>query len=100
MLVSGTALVTRNGLADVVLRAGDSFGDADLLAKGEWSAGLVALTDVELVVMSTAEFCGLLDTAPSFRRRVIGRLADRARARCAACDQKETVATTDTCPKR
>jgi len=80
VVVSGTAVVTRNGLAEAVLRTGDSFGAPDLLAKRESSAGLVALSDVELIVMSTAEFCGLLETAPSFRRRVVQGLADRARA--------------------
>lgn len=80
VIKSGAALATRGGLPDVVLCAGDSFGDADILAKRESSAGLVALTDVELIVMSTAEFSGLLDAAPSFRRRVIKRLAGDARA--------------------
>ena len=81
---SGAALVTRDGVPDVVLRAGDSFGDADLLAKRESSAGLVALSDVELVVMSGGEFVALLDTAPSFRTRVVKALAERARANDAA----------------
>jgi CRP-like cAMP-binding protein len=79
VIASGTALVTRQGVADVTLHPGDPFGAIDLLTKSESSAGLIALSDVDLVVMSSIEFLGLLDEAPSFRRRVMTRLAERAR---------------------
>jgi CRP-like cAMP-binding protein len=81
VLASGVALVACDGRPDGVLRAGDCFGDADLLARGVASATLVALSDVELVVMSHAEFSALLDKVPSFRRRIFTSLAERARRR-------------------
>lgn len=79
ILLSGSALVTRDGLPETVLDAGDSFGDADVLARGQTSAGLVALTDVELLVMSGAEFSAVFETVAPFRRRIVRALAERAR---------------------
>jgi CRP-like cAMP-binding protein len=79
VLASGSAVVTRDGRAEAMLRPGDSFGDADLLSGRPSSATVIALTDSDLVVMSRREFLAVLETAPAFRRRVIASLADRAR---------------------
>ena len=80
ILASGVALVTGDGRPDAMLRTGDCFGEADLLAGSSSSATVVALTDVELVVVSHGEFSALLDKVPTFRRRVVTSLAERARA--------------------
>jgi len=78
VIVSGSALVTRDDLPRTFMTQGDWFGEADLLARSPYSYGLLALTDVELVVMSSAEFATVFESVPSFRRRVVTRLAARA----------------------
>ena len=77
VLASGSALVTRDDQPDVLLRPGDWFGDGELLAKSTASATVIALTDVELIVMSYGEFIGLVDAITSFRRRLVTALAER-----------------------
>lgn len=81
VIASGSALVTLGGVAHEVLRPGDWFGDVELLYRSRYSSGLVALTEVELIVMSTSEFSALFESVPSFRRRVVTRLAGRAHER-------------------
>lgn len=79
VLVSGSVAVVRDGRPDKVLRAGDWWGDADLLAGTRSSSMVIALTDVECLVMSRNEFLGLFDDAPAMRRRVLKSLANAAR---------------------
>jgi cAMP-dependent protein kinase regulator/CRP/FNR family cyclic AMP-dependent transcriptional regulator/cGMP-dependent protein kinase 2 len=75
VLASGSAVIIRDGLPDVAMRPGDWFGDVDLLSKSAASATVIALTDVELVVMSYPEFSALFDGVRSFRRRLVRALA-------------------------
>ena len=78
IIAAGVAIATRDDQPDAVLRDGDCFGDADLLAGNDASATLVALTDIDLVVMSPREFSAMLEKVPTFRRRVVTSLAERA----------------------
>jgi len=79
-VASGSAVVTREGLPDVVIGPGEWFGDADLLSGGVSSATVTTLTEVELIVMSWSEFSALMDTVAPFRRRVVKALAACARS--------------------
>jgi protease PrsW len=78
VLASGAAGVVRDGRPDELVRAGDWWGDAELLAGRRSSSMVIALTDVECLVMSKSEFLGLFDEAPAMRRRVVRSLARRA----------------------
>ena len=77
VLVSGSVAVVRDGRPDEIMRAGEWWGDADLLAGTRCSSMVIALTDVECLVMSRNEFIGLFDNAPAMRRRVVRSLAER-----------------------
>jgi CRP-like cAMP-binding protein len=78
VLASGSAVVVRDDAADAVLLPGDWFGDDDLLSKRAASATVIALSDVEVIVMASAEFSTLFDAVPTFRRRLVTALAARA----------------------
>jgi CRP-like cAMP-binding protein len=80
VLVSGSVAVVRDGRPDEFVGAGAWWGDADILAGARSSSMVVALTDVECLVMSRNEFLGLFDDAPAMRRRVVRSLANAARA--------------------
>src|SRR5687767_6866360 len=79
VLVSGSVAVIRDGRPDEFMGAGQWWGDADLLAGTRSSSMVIALTDVECLVMSRKEFLGLLEEAPAMRRRVVRSLANAAR---------------------
>src|SRR5579875_871983 len=59
---------------------GDFFGEMALLTKGPRSATITAMSDMELLVLSPAEFVSLLDDSPRVAVKMLGRLADRIRA--------------------
>ena len=81
VLVSGSVAVVRDGRPDEFMGPGEWWGHADLLAGTRSSSMVIALTDVECLVMSRNEFLGLFDDAPTMRRRVVKSLAHAARAR-------------------
>lgn len=80
VLVSGSVAVVRDGRPEEFMGAGEWWGDADLLAGTRSSSMVIALTDVECLVMSRNEFLGRFDDAPAMRRRVVRSLANAARA--------------------
>jgi CRP-like cAMP-binding protein len=79
VLVSGSVAVLRDGCAGVLIGAGEWWGDSDLLAGTRSSSMVVALTDVECLVMSRNEFLGAFNDAPALRRRLVRSLANAAR---------------------
>ena len=79
VLVSGSVAVVRDGRPDEFMGAGEWWGYADILAGTRSSSMVIALTDVECLVMSRNEFLGLFDDAPAMRRRVVRSLASAAR---------------------
>ena len=81
VLVCGSVAVVRDGRPDGFLSAGEWWGDAELLAGARSSSMVIALTDVECLVMSRNEFLGVFDDAPAMRRRVVRSLANAARDR-------------------
>jgi CRP/FNR family transcriptional regulator, cyclic AMP receptor protein len=60
VIVSGTATVSRRGKLIARLGPGDLFGEQALLGDGRRNATVVAITDLDLVVMSPREFASLL----------------------------------------
>ncbi len=81
VLVSGSVAIVRGGRPEAFLGAGEWWGDAELLAGMRSSSMVIALTDVECLVMSQSEFLVLFDDAPAMRRRVVRSLAKRAQER-------------------
>jgi CRP-like cAMP-binding protein len=80
VLVSGSVAVVRDGRPDEIMGAGAWWGDAELFAGLRSSSMVIALTDVECLVMSRNEFLGLFDAVPAIRRRIVRSLANAARA--------------------
>ena len=80
ILVSGSVAVVRDGRPERFMGVGEWWGDTDILAGTRSSSMVVALTDVEFLVMSRNEFLGVFDDAPAMRRRVVRSLANAARA--------------------
>jgi CRP-like cAMP-binding protein len=79
LIVSGSVAVIRQGLAEGVLGSDEWFGEIELLSDGTSSATVIALTDVECIVMSRPEFAHLFDAVPSFRKRLVRSVASIAR---------------------
>jgi CRP-like cAMP-binding protein len=79
LVVSGSVAVIRQGFPEVILGSDDWFGHVELLSNGASSATVIALTDVECIVMSRPEFAYLFDAVPSFRERLVRSLAAIAR---------------------
>lgn len=79
LITSGSVAVIRQGSPEVILGPGEWFGDVDLLSVGASSAMVIALTDVECMVMSRQEFVTLFDAVPSFRKRLVRSVASMAR---------------------
>jgi CRP-like cAMP-binding protein len=79
LIVSGSVAVSRQGFPEFVLGSDEWFGDIELLSAGTSSATVVALTDVECIVMSRPEFARLFDAVPSFQKRLVRSLASIAR---------------------
>jgi CRP-like cAMP-binding protein len=79
IVVSGSALVSRKDLAGTVIGPGDWFGDLDLFSSIMSSATVSALTDVELIVMSSPEFSTVFGAVGTFRNRIVKELATHAR---------------------
>jgi len=79
LLVSGTAVVRRNGRKLGELEPGDFFGEVALLDRGPRSATVQILTDATLFVTHPKDFASLL-TVPSIARELLVGLAGRLRA--------------------
>jgi CRP-like cAMP-binding protein len=88
VLVSGSVVVVRNGHPDLFMGAGEWWGDAELLGGTRSSSMVIALTDVECLVMSRTEFLGLFDYARAMRRRVVRSLANAARGESVGDDRR------------
>jgi CRP-like cAMP-binding protein len=79
LIVSGSVAVIRHGSPEVVLGPDEWFGDIELLSGCTSSSTVIALTDVECMVMSRPEFACLFDAVPSFRKRLVRSVASIAR---------------------
>jgi CRP-like cAMP-binding protein len=82
----GIVRVTRQGRPVAELGVGDYFGELALLGEPVRNADVVAVTDVDVVVMTARQFSGLLEEVPGLSRTLLRgmarRLADADRRVC------------------
>ena len=75
VLTAGEAEVSREGKAFLRLEPGDHAGEMSLLDGSPASATVVAISDVEALVLYQRDFDNLLETIPSLGRRLLASLA-------------------------
>jgi CRP/FNR family cyclic AMP-dependent transcriptional regulator len=80
IILDGRADVTIDGKTIAHLNTGDTFGEMALLSKPVElrSATVIAVTDMELLVLETRSFNTLVDM-PCVAKRLLGKLSDRLR---------------------
>jgi CRP-like cAMP-binding protein len=80
IITEGRATCTIGGESVGTLEAGDFFGEIALLDGGTRSATIVAETPMQVIVIDSREFAGLLGDVPSAARQIMSKLAERLRA--------------------
>ncbi len=79
IIVSGTAVVARNGKKVATLGPNDHFGELALLDRLPRSASVVSETELDVLVLSQRQFNGLLQSVPTIARKMLAALANRLR---------------------
>jgi CRP-like cAMP-binding protein len=79
VILAGTARVSRNGRKLATLGPGDAVGELALLSKGPRTASVVALSDMEVAIITRRQLSKLLEDAPPFARKLLESLADVVR---------------------
>lgn len=79
VILSGKAVVKRNGRKVAELGPGAFLGELGLLDKGPRTATVTAQGPVEALVLGPREFAGLLDEVPSISHKLLKALAARIR---------------------
>lgn len=79
VILVGTARVSRAGRKLATAGPGDAFGELALLSKGPRTASVVALSDMELAMITRRQLSRLLESAPAFARKLLESLADMVR---------------------
>jgi CRP/FNR family cyclic AMP-dependent transcriptional regulator len=79
VIVDGTAEVTRRGKQIAELGPGDFFGELALLDNAPRDATITALTTMEVIVLTRAEFNAALVEAPGMTRKLMTGMARRLR---------------------
>ncbi len=79
VILSGKAIVKRNGRKVAELGPGSIIGELGLLDKGPRTATVTAQGPVEGLVLGPREFAGLLDEVPSISHKLLKALAARVR---------------------
>jgi CRP/FNR family transcriptional regulator, cyclic AMP receptor protein len=79
VIVGGTAEVTRRGKRIAELGPGDFFGELALLDNAPRDATVTALTPMEVIVLTRAEFNAALAEAPRMTRKLMTGMARRLR---------------------
>lgn len=79
VIVSGDAVVRRNGRKIAELGAGETIGEMALFDDGPRTASVVADTDIEAIVLSRRALKGIIDSTPSVAHKLLGELAGRLR---------------------
>lgn len=79
VIVSGKAIVKRNGRKVAELGPGATIGELGLLDRGPRTATVVADGPIELLVIGPREFSGLLDDVPTITHKLLKSLAGTVR---------------------
>jgi CRP-like cAMP-binding protein len=79
LVVSGQAVVRRNGRKIATLGPGQYFGELALLDRGPRSATVTAESEVELAIISQREFLAVLNQVPAVAYKLLVSMASRLR---------------------
>jgi CRP-like cAMP-binding protein len=79
VIVEGRAEASRNGVVLAELAPTDFFGELAILDGGTRTATVVAMTDLRLLVLSSAEFKQLYQFHPAVTRKIVAVLGARLR---------------------
>lgn len=79
VIISGRAKVTRAGRKVGELGVGDFFGELALLDKAPRNASVTAVTPMEAIVLTRADFDAAIGEAPGMTRKVMMGMAHRLR---------------------
>ena len=79
VVLVGTARVSRGGRKLATVGPGVAFGELALLSKGPRTATVVALSDMEVAIITRRKLTRVLREAPDFARKLLEALADMVR---------------------
>jgi CRP/FNR family cyclic AMP-dependent transcriptional regulator len=79
IVLSGSATCLVAGTEVAWFGPGDFFGEVAALDGGPRTATVVAITDMELLVLSRCEFALLIKSSPEVAHRILGSMAHRLR---------------------
>jgi CRP/FNR family transcriptional regulator, cyclic AMP receptor protein len=79
VVLVGTARVSRGGRKLATVGPGSAFGELALLSKGPRTATVVALSDMEVAIITRRKLTRVLQEAPDFARKLLEALADMVR---------------------
>ncbi len=79
LIVTGEAVVRRDGYDVATLGPGDYFGELAILDGGVRSATVVAETDLALLVIGQREFVSVLGEVPTLATKLLASMARRLR---------------------
>jgi CRP/FNR family transcriptional regulator, cyclic AMP receptor protein len=79
VVLVGTARVSRGGRKLATVGPGVAFGELALLSKGPRTATVVALSDMEVAIITRRKLTRVLQEAPDFARKLLEALADMVR---------------------
>jgi CRP-like cAMP-binding protein len=79
VILDGSARISRGGRKLATAGPGDSFGELALLSKGPRTASVVALSDLEVAIITRRQLWNLLQEAPPFARKLLESLANIVR---------------------
>jgi CRP/FNR family transcriptional regulator, cyclic AMP receptor protein len=79
VIMTGKSKAVMSGKRSVTMGPGECFGEMALLHRGPRSATVTTETDSHLLVLGSREFSSLLDSVPSFSRKVLAAMAERVR---------------------
>jgi CRP/FNR family transcriptional regulator, cyclic AMP receptor protein len=79
VIMSGTAVVRRNGKKVASLGPGAVIGELSLFDHGPRTATVTADTDCEVLVLDQRSFAGVIDTVPSVAHKILASLAAKVR---------------------
>ncbi len=77
VILSGSAVVRRNGRKIKELEPGDVMGEISLVTNAHRTADVIAISDMRVLVADAREFSTILDQNPKVAAKVMKTIADR-----------------------